>query len=127
VTKYGLNKHLAYNKRVVPKGTILICTVCSRGYPYLPSSGHTTKRCNGCVVYQRKVRVKERLIAHLGGECVDCGFDGHSAGFHFHHEGEKDFGIARNYNRRFELLLAEVAKCILLCATCHSIRHARDV
>lgn len=126
VNKHGLNGRLAYNK-ARSKASTGVCSKCQRRYVYRKSAGHTKARCNGCVVYERKVRIKKRLIEHLGGKCSRCGYDKHHAALQFHHHGKKDFGIARNYNRRFEVLLAEVEKCELVCACCHLVIHARDV
>ncbi|MFE5699991.1 hypothetical protein [Rhodococcus koreensis] len=58
--------------------------------------------------------------------CVDCGYKGHPAALEFDHlpEHEKKFTIsqriAANVDR--EVLLAEMAKCDVVCANCHRVR-----
>jgi len=124
VTKHGLNSKLAHKKQ--QQSGRHVCVVCRRRYTYKPSAGHTHMRCNSCIVYARKVEIKQRLIDHLGGKCVDCGFDEHPAAMQFHHKKDKDFSVAGNYNRSMDVLLKEVKKCKLVCANCHAILHARD-
>lgn len=71
-------------------------------------------------------RTKQRLVLHLGGKCSRCGWTGNNAGFDFHHLGDKDFGVsqAMSHPKKYELLLSEVEKCVLLCATCHRLEHS---
>jgi hypothetical protein len=56
--------------------------------------------------------------------CVDCGVS-HPAVIQFHHEGDKEANVSRlvNKNRSVERVMKEVAKCVVLCANCHVIRH----
>jgi len=60
--------------------------------------------------------------------CTDCGYDAHPAALEFDHLPgfQKDFGIgnANNLNVSMERLLAEIAKCEVVCANCHAIRTA---
>jgi hypothetical protein len=69
---------------------------------------------------------KLRLIALFGGRCVDCGFQGHPAAFHFDHRDPetKSFGIAEAQGKPWECVLAEARKCDLVCANCHAVRTA---
>lgn len=76
----------------------------------------------------RKERVRENK-AWLGllratGCCVDCKTP---ENLHFHHLHNKRFKISRTMSRTRATLAAEIAKCILLCASCHSKRHARQL
>lgn len=62
-------------------------------------------------------------------KCSRCGFDDpHALDFHHRDAGQKDFRIALavsgNYSR--ERILAEIAKCDVLCANCHRILHAEE-
>lgn len=74
-----------------------------------------------------KIHEKKRQIlldARAGG-CVKCG-EKHPACLDFHHrEGKKDklgnIGEIRNF--AFPKLLAEIAKCDILCSNCHRIHH----
>jgi len=71
-------------------------------------------------------RTRKKLVDHLGGKCVRCGWIGHSAAFDFHHLSDKDFTLSKGMSSpvKFEKLLVEAEKCILLCAICHRIEHA---
>jgi hypothetical protein len=62
----------------------------------------------------------------MGSLCEGCGLGGPSALFEFHHRvaGEKEFGLSDGNPRRWDRVLAELAKCVLLCANCHREVHA---
>ena len=55
--------------------------------------------------------------------CHDCGqsFPPHVMDFD-HVRGKKRFGVAKMQNHGLEAILAEIAKCDLVCANCHRIR-----
>lgn len=76
---------------------------------------------------QRRLRRKTELVAAAGGRCVDCGYGVYLGALEFHHRdaATKDFDVG-DFDGSFERLLAEVAKCDLLCANCHRTRHARE-
>lgn len=56
--------------------------------------------------------------------CSRCGFS-HPAAMQFHHNGDKELGVSRMVTRRYnrEKILAEIAKCEVLCANCHAVEH----
>ena len=72
--------------------------------------------------------VKENLAAVLAAKqvpCVDCGdrFPPECMDFdHIAERGPKLFNISKAGGRTFAPLLAEIAKCDLICANCHRIR-----
>lgn len=74
---------------------------------------------------RRRQRRKNELIAMAGGRCVDCGYFACVATLEFHHRdpSTKEFGLG-NFDGSFDRLVAEAAKCDLLCANCHRLRHA---
>jgi hypothetical protein len=76
--------------------------------------------------YQKKKRreLKAELIASRGGRCADCGYNAAVAALEFHHRdaGTKEFQISKSSVSRSRLW-AEAAKCDLLCANCHRMRH----
>jgi len=54
--------------------------------------------------------------------CAQCGFDSHPAALDFNHtHGTKSFGIGNDPKRKWSDILAEIAKCEVLCANCHRI------
>lgn len=79
--------------------------------------------------YQRKARRerKRKLVDLLGGSCQLCGYCKDSPrSYTFHHRdpATKAFSISdRGLLRRWEELLAEVRKCVLLCSRCHTEVH----
>lgn len=85
-------------------------------------------RCqNHYGLYKRK-QIKLKLIEKLGGKCVMCNQVFHHAAFDFHHTRDKVDHVSSMFlNRSEKEIFAEAEKCILLCANCHRIHHARDV
>lgn len=72
---------------------------------------------------------KKPLIYHLkelkGGKCEICGYDKNFACLNLHHCKDKKFGFSdkETWNRSTEDIIAEVAKCKLLCGNCHQDLH----
>lgn len=60
-------------------------------------------------------------------KCAQCGFD-HPGALQFHHLRDKTLNISKmvNRNRRPEEVLAEMEKCVVLCANCHAILHHEE-
>jgi len=71
---------------------------------------------------------KDRAIALLGGVCFDCKQGWHRNVFDFHHEDmdNKDELLSSLWPKSWDKIEAELNKCILLCANCHRMRHAKD-
>jgi hypothetical protein len=66
-------------------------------------------------------------MVHMGGSCFTCGRGGPPPLFEFHHRDprEKEFGVSEDgIVRRWEKIVAELAKCVMLCANCHREVHA---
>ena len=77
------------------------------------------------VVDYRKRR-KKNLISICGGKCCICGYDKTPVALEFHHliPEEKEFGIGANgLCHNIEKDIAEIRKCILVCANCHREIH----
>ena len=73
---------------------------------------------------QKRLDLKERSIAYLGGKCALCGYDKCPAALDFHHPDgrEKDFSISSKTS--WKAIQTELSKCDLLCANCHREVHA---
>ena len=74
--------------------------------------------------YGQRAIDKRTIINELKSKpCHDCGqsFPPHVMDFD-HVRGKKRFGIAKMQNHSLEAILAEIAKCDLVCANCHRIR-----
>lgn len=77
--------------------------------------------------YHRRYYYKRRqkLLDHLGGECVLCGA---TEDLHFDHidPAQKSFDISRNVTLSNEIVRAELAKCQVLCRKHHEEKTARE-
>lgn len=78
------------------------------------------------VVKHRRER-KLRAVAYMGSTCHACGRDRPASLFEFHHwdASQKDFGLSESgIPRSWAKTVAELAKCVMLCANCHREVHA---
>lgn len=73
---------------------------------------------------QKRLWLKERAVAHLGGRCQICGYNKCLASLDFHHRDpkQKDFEISQKLS--WSALKSELQKVALLCANCHREVHA---
>ena len=78
-------------------------------------------------VRERRNKRKAMFVEELGGKCVDCGGEFPLCVYDFHHKDEstKSFEVAPALDRNINVIREEVQKCVLLCANCHRIRHAK--
>ncbi len=70
---------------------------------------------------------KARAVLLMGPACLGCARTGPNQLFEFHHwhAVEKDFGISEDgIMRSWSKVVAELAKCVMLCANCHREVHA---
>jgi NAD-dependent dihydropyrimidine dehydrogenase PreA subunit len=76
--------------------------------------------------WQRKKGRQNKLkaIEYLGGHCADCKNEFPYYVYDFHHTDPtiKDFEISHIMGRKWENIVPELNKCVLLCANCHRIR-----
>ena len=99
----------------------LVCANCHR------ARHAAARKAGGGPVVEARRRTKQRAVDLLGGRCHGCQVAVPVAAFEFHHldAGTKDFAIsADGVPRRWELIVAELEKCVLLCANCHREVHA---
>lgn len=101
---------------------VLVCANCHR-------LRHLTAdvSAKGGPVVEFRRRLKARAVEYMGSDCSGCGRAGPQAIFEFHHldPSEKEFGITQDgIPRRWEKIVAELAKCVMLCANCHREVHA---
>src|SRR6266545_2984565 len=105
------------------KRTSRKCHVC--GAPAMPKAS----KCSRCAAdYQREraYRLRQELRAYkLRQGCADCGYNEHHAGLVFDHrpgttkiKNVSVFALQGNVRATW----AEVAKCDVVCGTCHAIR-----
>ena len=71
---------------------------------------------------------KLRAIEYLGGHCTDCLNEFPPYVYDFHHLNPeiKEHSITRIMGRKWENIVTELDKCVLLCANCHRIRENKE-
>lgn len=64
----------------------------------------------------------------LKSGCIDCGYKAHPSALHFDHLQSKRIqrGFGQNVSLNWDFIMQEVSRCVVRCANCHAIRHARD-
>lgn len=132
----------------VPQGK-KYCNACSsiKDLTMFSSKGNSCKECANrrSRLYYQKVKQnagwinarndritkdglakKQRAIDYLGGKCQDCQgiFPGSVYDFHHLDPNTKEHNLGNILRRKdFHTIENELAKCVLLCANCHRIRH----
>jgi hypothetical protein len=75
----------------------------------------------------RSLKRKSDLIQAFGGKCSKCGYSTNLSALHFHHlnSTNKKFKLDMRVlsNKKWDLILSEAEKCILLCSNCHAEEH----
>ena len=56
----------------------------------------------------------------IAAGCVDCGYRAHPHALHFDHLGDKVLNVS--YAKSLRQAKAEISKCEVRCANCHSIK-----
>ena len=117
-----------------------VCKMCNTELPltkeYFYPNGYTPKgtkkwkpTCKACEKAD-KVESYEKLISDLfpNMACNICGYNKCKNALEFHHidPQAKEYSIAsfRYTPRNKEVMIAELKKCVLLCANCHREVHA---
>ncbi len=72
-----------------------------------------------------RLALKAKIVAGFGGRCAICGVSDEPSIYDCHHRDpkSKDFAVGSKI-RRWPTVVAELAKCVLLCANCHRKVHA---
>lgn len=96
------------------------------------------RKLNARIEYNNKRRtkraqMKKLFIEKAGGKCAHCGYEmttNNICVFDFHHVDPKKKKFELNQNtftgKKFELVVEEVEKCIVLCANCHRLEHSKS-
>ena len=80
-------------------------------------------------VFNKRRKNKQRAIEYMGNKCCDCGGTFPACVYDFHHidPTTKDrFTPSHLMQRDWEYIVLELAKCVMICANCHRIRHYRE-
>lgn len=75
--------------------------------------------------HQRKVSRRIKVIKLMGGKCSRCGYDENYAALDMHHKdpSTKELSNQDIKERPWQLVVAEIKKCVLLCKNCHTAHH----
>ena len=110
------------------RGLIYRCNKCGETDPN-KFYGHKRAMCGKCQnAYAMELGKAKRLraITYLGAKCIECGYDKYTPSIDFHHRDpstkDKDFQAMRGW--KWERILNEIKKCILLCKNCHAAYHS---
>lgn len=68
---------------------------------------------------QKRLAIKERAIAYVGGKCVICGYNRCPAALDFHHIDRRAKRFNISARQSWKSIVKELAQCVLLCANCH--------
>ncbi len=84
--------------------------------------------CKVCVYECQKNRWKDRkrkAVELMGEECQKCGYKSNLSAFDFHHldPSKKEFGWPKLSHKKWEDIIKELKKCVLLCSNCHRETH----
>ncbi len=75
----------------------------------------------------RSIRRKVQLVELFGGKCSKCGYNTNLSALHFHHANPstKHFKLDARIlsNKKWDFIIDEAKKCILLCSNCHAEEH----
>ena len=107
------------------------CSDCERTLAlseFYQSSGNVQSRCKPCfnrMCVARWRRIKAEEVERMGGACADCSRSFHPDVFEFHHLDPSIKEYSWTKLRLFSTARrhAELAKCVMLCANCHRMRH----
>lgn len=114
-----------------------ICKVCGIEKPLSEfySNGWTSKTrekkkfkpsCKSCEQEHDSRRYYKIITEHFGSmSCMRCGYNKCVAALDLHHinPDEKEYGVAKMRNYSKDKIVAELSKCLLLCANCHREEH----
>jgi hypothetical protein len=100
---------------------VLVCANCHR------ARHNRSKRNSGHPTVRSRQDLKRRAVAAMGSACIACGLREPVDALEFHHldPKTKEFGIStEGIPRRWDKIVAELQKCVLVCANCHREVHA---
>jgi len=114
-----------------------ICPICRKMFAGRKNKVYCSRKCYEKFYWKNNTKPKgyksikkhrrekkKKLIEILGGKCEKCGYKKSLKALEFHHpDDNKEFTISKNLCLKFEILIEEVKRCVLLCANCHREEH----
>ena len=115
-----MKKCINCNKRLRGKQTKFCSRKCKNIYNNYYYQSYVAQQRRG---KERKLE----LIKLKGMKCERCNYDRNFAALEFHHHDpqKKDFQLDLRSlsNRKWDVVLKEAEKCLLLCSNCHAEVH----
>lgn len=73
-------------------------------------------------------KFKQKCFDYKRGKCQNCNYAENLAALQFHHldPNGKDFSISSATTTKWEVIVQELDKCILLCANCNLSLHEEE-
>ena len=93
---------------------------------YAPWTGSSRENARNQQRYEMRKPVLDQMKTERG--CDRCGYDLYAGALDWDHRPDevKAFPIAQGWSRNWDKLMAEIAKCDLLCSNCHrQVTHQR--
>lgn len=112
-----------------------ICTICqvklTIDNAYIKKGRKLQSRCKKCFnkyCINRWIERKKSAIKYKGNKCYDCNQSFPYPVYDFHHieESKKEMDWSKMRLVSDKKLKHELDKCVLLCATCHRLRHYQE-
>jgi hypothetical protein len=119
---FGFHKELLKKRK---PGQIFVAKCKHHGETDFVIEINGNRRCKRCrveSVTKRRRKVKEKLVEYFGGKCKLCDYSKCQQALEFHHldPDQKKFTLGeKGACRKWEEMLAEAKKCVLLCSRCH--------
>ena len=81
---------------------------------------------NSDSVIKYRQRVKQRCVESFGGKCGICGYSKCISALEFHHLDPtvKESQISLSNTRKWDRVVSELKKCVMVCSNCHREIHA---
>jgi hypothetical protein len=84
--------------------------------------------CSNHYKTETRINIKKELIEKLGGKCSMCNGIFPTEVYDFHHLKDKKYSIGNMFLvKSKQEIFKEAEKCILLCANCHRMHHAKQI
>ena len=93
------------------------CLICDRVFKYNKNKNNVCTTCRSR--YKRHLN-RQKALELCGTSCVKCGINDPDV-LIFHHidQSTKSFELSRAWEKNWDELVIELAKCELLCHNCH--------
>ena len=74
---------------------------------------------------EKRAELKQKGIEHLGGKCIECGYNKCIDGLDFHHPDptKKDPDFSKKCETTWAKMKAKIKGCIVICCRCHRELH----